>query len=1190
MEEKNLLQKLRLLKESKCAGDLDVCDQMDGDICLWRNTLDYNVFESYLIHSSKEIRLEALILLVESKKSIPIFTEKELQLIIVFLTNNIGERMDFMPLMKKVLKRLLHGVSVTQKSIVTQWDIFKRMKFVNGYYDTEYKSASAYLLKILTLPCYAKEDYKLELLFTPTKHIQSDAKKLINILIQRYEAPIKLAQQNIVTAIGKHSLYGFLFCVRSLLSICNLREISMEEDWREMISTIIDQCFRLNEAVTQIVNNSSPEGHLPMDLNSDYLNCLFFDPEATTVTPQMVLLCSWRTVKEISLLFGYLIAEVPISDNTTNASLLSEKQIIDIGELFVKLLYETKHRGAFEQAHVGFQKYCTRLWSLDSKSLNHLPRKWLHELLLAIIGVMPKNPKLCATRRSAGIPFMVQALVISDPNMKNTSKPTAISSVLTILIGLINIENEDELISKAKSLMYDGTIFSDLENTITWTNISDFESTSESRLTEMKVHAINILRALFRSSEPKLRTYMMFEDTLIAAIKSYNKNTWAERNAGTLLFSVLIIRCFGVQRTKNHIELTMDNKKAGRTIFALFPRVQDLFLEELQDFVTNDDSLMKPSVHAILLFLSRLYATKEHEDLDGIFKIKEFSNLVSKCAKGRIYKTRELAARALVSLLSENTVKETIVRLLKTITMAPENHLSLNEIHGYLLQLIEIMKNSNFKTVILPETELIEIVSNSFWILTNLECTNNKPACFSVAGAYLNLLTKIHEKDHWRSKLPWNQLFYIVQTHIVQPSLMKQKPGREEYEYFAPGFVMAICTSWSDTDLTETRKNIIDNLWKSLLTYEEIRVQMISWRIASQLLKKNFSSLIKRIVVNRAALIAFNTFNQDFLNSTIQDELYDFLSCLLRTMDEGRVYLLSSSRVDVMCNFIVIKLSERAQEIDFYERPSYFELLGLAYGKLSQDYKEKHITVQRKEIIYETFMNNCYMESAEMDCRISVAKGIRQLYVHTIMETREQHILLYWWTAMLYLLFDDSDEVRNEVYVTISEIEPKSAVECHERMVTKFFEKFQLNIIKRYPAVAVAALFSWCMELVNDPNDELDENGVFDKCRNHRFFDKERILNICNKYLLELVKVYSVFKFIPDGVQKWLKTQLNLQDIEFHRYREFFTQISSNIQTPRVENLFDYPYLSKHHVVFNIMKIIDNQRCHPVAIQKSYLY
>lgn len=94
----------------------------------------------------------------------------------------------------------------------------------------------------------------------------------------------------------------------------------------------------------------------------------------------------------------------------------------------VSLLTETKHRGAFEQAHVGFSQLCSRLWRLNKTSLNQLPKLWLHDILIAITGIK-ENSKLCATRRSAGVPFMIQVCRIEYFHFKLQSKRVAFNEL-----------------------------------------------------------------------------------------------------------------------------------------------------------------------------------------------------------------------------------------------------------------------------------------------------------------------------------------------------------------------------------------------------------------------------------------------------------------------------------------------------------------------------------------------------------------------------------------------------------------------------------------------------------------------------------------------------------------------------------------------------------------------------------------
>lgn len=105
-----------------------------------------------------------------------------------------------------------------------------------------------------------------------------------------------------------------------------------------------------------------------------------------------------------------------------------------------------------------------------------------------------------------------------------------------------------------------------------------------------------------------------------------------ERNAATLLFSALIIRIFGVQRTKDHINLTTDNKMTGRIFFERYPHLLPFILDELQTFISINDTMIKSNVQAILLLLSRLYINYHFDGTDIAWKVViKKSNLLAVC-------------------------------------------------------------------------------------------------------------------------------------------------------------------------------------------------------------------------------------------------------------------------------------------------------------------------------------------------------------------------------------------------------------------------------------------------------------------------------------------------------------------------------------------------------------------------------
>lgn len=85
-------------------------------------------------------------------------------------------------------------------------------------------------------------------------------------------------------------------------------------------------------------------------------------------TPLCVVVCSWRTVREVSLLLAQLTCiTVPTPNGTTSTTtntttLLNDSQILTIGAHFARLLLVARHMGAFESGYIGYLKFTLFLW------------------------------------------------------------------------------------------------------------------------------------------------------------------------------------------------------------------------------------------------------------------------------------------------------------------------------------------------------------------------------------------------------------------------------------------------------------------------------------------------------------------------------------------------------------------------------------------------------------------------------------------------------------------------------------------------------------------------------------------------------------------------------------------------------------------------------------------------------------
>ncbi len=141
------------------------------------------------------------------------------------------------------------------------------------------------------------------------------------------------------------------------------------------------------------------------------------------------------------------------------------------------------------------------------------PIKWL-DYVLGLIQTEEAKVKLFSTRRGGGLPFFVQAIV-STELIENGRK--SLSKCMAVLLRLAeaNHENDEDNFSK--------------------------------------VLAMYILSALFKDARIGEDVLQYAETALLAAVNGFDSVFWNVRNSSTLLFSSLMNRIFGVNRSKEEI-------------------------------------------------------------------------------------------------------------------------------------------------------------------------------------------------------------------------------------------------------------------------------------------------------------------------------------------------------------------------------------------------------------------------------------------------------------------------------------------------------------------------------------------------------------------------------------------------------------------------------------------------------------
>ncbi|XP_057370348.1 thyroid adenoma-associated protein homolog isoform X2 [Daphnia carinata] len=462
---------------------------------------------------------------------------------------------------------------------------------------------------------------------------------LIGELIQILKDQLDAARKDVGQLAIDAPIYGVLSSVRLLLSDQQSRTEEMKnESWASILSFVIEICFAASAIASPVVTCESPEGFLPdfSDLPSQNLNA------------QTLLVSAWRTVKEVALLFGQISAWMLESD----FRLIEDDVILKLGLHLKLLLLETKHRGAFEQVYCGFSQLCYALWRSSKPEIHNCPTSWLLELVQDLKD-NDSAAKLCATRRSAGLPFIFQAILSPEVEMGS------------------------------------GELF---KNTIE----SLLEIASNGKSNECRIHALNILRNLYRESRLNQVIGPYIARGLILSITGFEAPDWPERNSSTLLFGALMIRIFGVPKSKHDFQ--KKNSLTGRVFFQLYPSLYPFLLDRLRICVADIKSggiHLHPSLFPMLVLLGRLHPPA-CEFSDSAFQLEPFIPLVRACGSSPVLKTRQLAAQALTPLLTTKAY----YRLLLELWNSLPNCALHNELHGTLLQIHYFVKDSSLS----PET------------------------------------------------------------------------------------------------------------------------------------------------------------------------------------------------------------------------------------------------------------------------------------------------------------------------------------------------------------------------------------------------------------------------------------------------------------------------------------------------------
>ncbi|XP_016129375.1 thyroid adenoma-associated protein homolog [Sinocyclocheilus grahami] len=459
------------------------------------------------------------------------------------------------------------------------------------------------------------------------------------------------------------------------------------------------------------------------------------------------------------------------------------------------------------------------------------------------------KPQSCNSESSAGLQKILQEIQPRDTNDFFTSareldpsesdcngeqkepenavhKPQSCNSVRIYIRALLSSEPKSSSCGLLKMTMRSLTALAMPSND------ADTESSSVPQ-----VHALNILRALYRDTRLGENIVPFVSDGMQAAILGFTSPVWAVRNSSTLLFSTLITRIFGVKKGKD--EHSKKNRMTGREFFTRFPALYPFLLSQLQEAaasVNSDSGQVKlhPSLFLLLLVLGRLYPSP----MDGSSSplgLAPFMPLIIRCGRSAVYRTREMAARALVPFVLVTQVPSTIQTLLEELPQESGPGLQQNHIHGTLLQVLSLLR-SYLADTHRPQSGNEQDCDLSSALFPRLWLATRQNPCLVTRGAFLDLLgclcgcLPVPVSESQLKKLREETLQILMASELVAPQgpddINLSVPGATQYLQSLAHIAVSVCVEsphlWDCPESAGFQRDLLERLLRCL--HYEVRL------------------------------------------------------------------------------------------------------------------------------------------------------------------------------------------------------------------------------------------------------------------------------------------------------------------------------------------------------------------------------
>ncbi|KAI4907790.1 hypothetical protein J4E90_009197 [Alternaria incomplexa] len=465
----------------------------------------------------------------------------------------------------------------------------------------------------------------------PTGEHFSSKQHLFEYLRTQLDETLTLARSDLPRAVDGRPVHGTFAALRYVTDQPDFYAFvsSLPSDqfahWKKAHGDIVTGIESLWSCVYHVLCADAPEGHVPDEVEDE-----------SSLDTKEILSYSWRGLKEASVLLRTIILKAPVGDGDND--LVTPELFEKLGRLCFTQLLELRHRGAFSTVSQTFAVFCRRCVLSNISTLRALPEMWYQETLRSI---QAKSDAI--TRRSAGIPAAMSALLAAEPQTGGKLFPRAVKDLVA------------ETLVEAQS-----------------TNIE------ESRLPQ--VHALNCIKEIFTTSKLSIASETYIGQGLELAAKTLSSSIWPLRNCSLMLFKALIERLLGSDEAQDWKE--RERAKTSRFSYDNYPSLVKILVEllepsgDLKIMETPESGSSPMDLHGAEGVFPALQILRQARPPGDLTKIR---GLVRDLLPSPHWHMRDMAARTYVSLGTTNESYPELSPILDTVT---SDH---NEQHGRLL-------------------------------------------------------------------------------------------------------------------------------------------------------------------------------------------------------------------------------------------------------------------------------------------------------------------------------------------------------------------------------------------------------------------------------------------------------------------------------------------------------------------------